>query len=169
MKRRTRYLLIAIGLMAVVGLAGVAQTSPLADADPAAPRVLLIDETRTFTSTMRVGALAGALRQGGVTLDVRLETVSTSYVDPLADSAAPDEPFDLILIVPIGSEDGSVSEVWLLASNAATESAEALDRIALLRGLLSAVFEGVAVPSGATDDLWIAGLAAVYETQGWLR
>ena len=38
-----------------------------------------------------------------------------------------------------------------------------------LRGLLAAVFDGVAAPVGPADDLWIGCLASLYEAQGWLR
>jgi len=169
MNRWTRQSLTIVLAIAVLGIAGFAQTAP--DADEIAPlaRVLLIDETRTFASTMRVGALAGALRQGGVDLEVRLEPVPTSYVDPLAEASSPDASFDLILIVPIGIEDGSVGEVWLLHGSSLWASPGALESLAPLRGLLAAVFDGIAVPVGPGDDLWIACLASLYESQGWLR
>jgi len=169
-KRFTPWIAAILWITAAVTLSGVAQTPHEADSGAtsgSAPRILLIDETRTFASTMRVGRLAGALRQGGVDLEVRLETFSSSYVDPLAADAAPRESFDLILIVPIGIEDGSVPEVWLLYGS--STGAPARSEIEPLRGLLSAVFEGLAVPLGAAEDLWVACLASLYETQGWLR
>ena len=84
-------------------------------------------------------------------------------------ASAPVDPFDLILIVPIGIEDGSAPEVWLLHGAATATSPDALARIEPLHGLLGAVFDGLARPVGVFDDLWVAGLAAQYEMKGWLR
>jgi len=158
-----------LSILLLIGVAGIAQAPAAVEAPDAPPHVLLIDETRTFAATMRVGALAGALRQAGVELDVRLDAVPWSYADPLADITVPDEPYDLILIVPVGIDDESVREVWLLRGSSLWASSEALARIAPLRELLAAVFDGVARPVGVFDDLWVAALASLYETQGWLR
>jgi len=133
------------------------------------PHVLLVDETQTFAATLRVGAVAGALRQAGTELEVRLETVSSSYVDPLVGLEVLDDPFDLVLIVPVGIEDGSVPEIWLLCGSSITASDNALLRVELLHGLSQAAFAGLASPVGISDDLWLAGLAAEYEVRGWLR
>lgn len=169
MNRQTRQLLTLLIAIAVLGVAGFAQQVPNADGATPLARVLLIDETRTFASTMRVGALAGALRQAGVELDVRLDAVPWSYADPLADAEPPEEPYDLTLIVSVGIDDGTVREVWLLRGSSLWASAEARATIAPLRELLAAVFDSVASPVGIFDDLWIAALASLYEMQGWLR
>ena len=153
-----------------IGLVCFAQEAPASESVQApAPRVLLIDETRTFASTMRVGALAGALRQAGVDLEVRLEPVASSFIDPLAGVTNSADPFDLILVVPVGIEDGSLDAVWLLRRSTAPDTAEVLGAIEPLRYLLSAVFEGVASPVGIRDDFWLDALAASYESRGWLR
>ena len=171
MNRQTRTAWIALAIVAVLGLgiAGFAQSAATNDPSAAIARVLLIDETRTFAATMRVGALAGALRQAGVDLEVRLETVPTSYIDPLAEADAPDEPFDLVLLIPMGIEDGSAREVWMLYSRATAMSADSHATLEPLRALLAAVFDGVASPVGVADDLWVAGLASLYEARKWLR
>jgi len=167
--RQTQRYLMALLAIASLGIASFAQSTPISKPASIDARVLLIDETRTFASTMRVGALAGILRHAGVDLEVRLENVASSYVDPLADIDAPDVPFDLILIVPIGIEDGMAPEVWLLHSGSASSSSEAQAGIAALRGVLAAVFDGLAEPVGVLDDLWVGLLASQYAMEGWLR
>lgn len=168
--RRMRCLTALLLAVLAIGLASLAQDGPASElASASAPRALLIDETRTFASTMRVGALAGALRQAGVDLDVRLETVASSFADPLAGLANSADAFDLILVVPAGIEDGSVDDVWLLRKSTIPDTPDVQSRIEPLRHLLAAVFEGIASPTGVRDDLWLDALAASYEMRGWLR
>ena len=169
MNRRIRRCLMVLLAIAALGIAGLAQSVPAFETATIDARVLLVDETRTFASTMRVGALAGILRQAGVDLEVRLENAASSYVDPLANIDTPDVPFDLILIVPIGIENGMAPEVWLLHSGPASASPEAQAGIAALRGVLAAVFDGLAEPVGVLDDLWVGLLASQYAMEGWLR
>jgi len=172
MTQRTRQIMTTLLAVAVLSVAGIPQiVTPAVEGLPM-PRTLLIDETRTFASTMRVGALAGVLRQAGVDLEVRLDAVLTTYVDPLDGAGSPDAPFDLILIVPVGIEVGTVGtvgEVWMLYGHAAAASDDAQARLEPLRDLLAVVFEGIAAPVGVLDDLWVAGLASLYEAEGWLR
>jgi len=169
MNRRIRTISIALAVVAVLGVAGFAQQAATTAPETLAARVLLIDESRTFATTMRVGALAGILRDVGVDLEVRLESVSTSYVDPLAEAVVPDEPFDLILIVPAGIDDGTVHEVWLLYSHRTATSPEALSVLEPLHALLGAVFDGIGTPADVAEDLWVGLLASYYEMRGWLR
>jgi len=169
MNRQTWRPLSVLIAVAVLTATGFAQSAPGPGEGEIFEHVLIVDETQTFASTMRVGALAGFLRQGGADLEVRFETVPTSYVNPLEGLAEPEEPFDLILIIPIGVDDGSVPEIWLLRPSALAQSDAVLAQIDPLCALLSAVFEGVAHPVDILDDLWVAVHAALYEIQGWLR
>jgi len=85
---------------------------------PPAVRVLLIDETKTFTSTMKVAGTIGALRQMGLfDVSVRLANVDTDYSDPLAGiTPEPDQsPFDLVLILPRGLDTKANVSIWLVS------------------------------------------------------
>ena len=155
-------------LVALLPLVGVGQTTGTSDMAGVA-RLLLIDETKTFTSTMRVGALAGILRKTGmVDVTVRLVDVESSYDDPLAGFATAEEPYDIILIIPKGLDDGSVAQIWLVTRFFEEESPEDIG-LAALSGIIDQIFQGLATAIDVSEDLWPAGYAALYLQQGWLR
>ncbi len=132
-------------------------------------RLLLVDETKTFASTMRVGALAGILRKTGmVDVIVRLVDVESSYGDPLAGLTAAEEPYDIILIIPKGIDDGSVAQVWLVTRSFEQGSPEGVG-LAALSGIIDLVFQGFATAIDVSEDLWPAAYAALYLRQGWLK
>ena len=83
---------------------------------PPTVRLLLIDETKTFTSTMKVAGTIGALRQMGLfDVSVRLSDVNNDYADPL-EGIAPEpsqEPYDLVLILPRGLDSKTNVSIWL--------------------------------------------------------
>ncbi len=132
-------------------------------------RVLLVDETKTFASTMRVGALAGVLKKTGVVdLDVKMIDVESSYVDPLAGLPLPERPYDLILIVPAGIDDATVAQIWLVSRY----YEQTTPQYVLLTGLseiADQVFQGSTVATDVSEDLWPAGYASFYLMEGWLR
>jgi len=156
---------ILIAWLPVVGTGQMAGPSDMAGG----ARLLLVDETKTFTSTMRVGALAGILRKTGmVDVTVRLVDVESSYGDPLAGLAAAAEPYDIILIIPKGIDDGSVAQVWLVTRSFEQASPEGVG-LAALSGIIDQIFQGLAIAIDVSEDLWPAGYAALYLRQGWLR
>ena len=132
-------------------------------------RLLLVDETKTFASTMRVGALAGILNKTGmVELSVKMVDVDSSYADPLAGLEVSEQPYDLVLIIPKGIDDASISQIWLVSEYYET----ATPQYALLAGLsriVDQVFQGLATATDVSEDLWPAGYGALYREQGWLR
>ncbi|MEA1871701.1 MAG: hypothetical protein U9N00_05875 [Candidatus Bipolaricaulota bacterium] len=162
-------LAITIGLcVAVLPVVGMAQTAGASDMAGGA-RLLLVDETKTFASTMRVGALAGILRKTGmVDVTVMLVDVESSYGDPLAGLATAEEPYDIILIIPKGIDDGSVEQIWLVTRFFAEGSPEEVG-LAALAGIIDQIFQGLAIAIDVSEDLWPAGYAALYLQQGWLR
>ncbi len=132
-------------------------------------RLLLVDETKTFSSTMRVGALAGILKKTGmVDLSVKMIDVDSSYADPLVGLDAPKQPYDLVLIIPRGIDDGSISQIWLVSEYYGSSTPQ----YALLAGLsriVDQVFKGLATATDVSEDLWPAGYTALYQEEGWLR
>jgi len=65
---------------------------------------------------MRVGALAGVLNKMGLfEVCVELVDVLSSYDDPLKTEQldSGQAPFDVILVLPRGLDDGSVNQIWL--------------------------------------------------------
>jgi len=132
-------------------------------------RLLLVDETKTFSSTMRVGALAGILRKTGmVNVSIELVDVESSYEDPLNDIALAEEPYDIILIIPKGIDDGTVGQIWLVTRFFEETSPEYAGLMAL-SGIIDQVFQGVAEAIDVSEDLFPGFFAALYLKQGWLR
>lgn len=160
--------LIALALLALLVLASV-QTLAQQNQPQMKLRLLLVDETKTFSSTMRVGALAGILRKTGmVDLSVKMIDVDSSYVDPLEGLDIPEQPYDLVLIIPRGIDDGSIDQIWLVSEYYESSTPQ----YALLTGLsdiVDQVFQGLANATETSEDLWPAGYAALYREEGWLR
>ena len=137
----------------------------------AAPyRVLLVDGTKTLEATLRVGALAGAIRQSGLA-DVSAVFVDalSPYEDPLAGRPAPDEAYDLVLIIPRGVGDGTTDIVWALAGNALAANPELASSFSLLSTGIGLAFNGAVRVQGPLDDLWAFFTSALYVAEGWLR
>jgi len=137
----------------------------------AAPfRVLLVDCTTTLESTIRVGGLAGGIRQSGLAeLNVLFSDVASPYDDPLAGRPLPTAPFDLILIIPRGVGDGTASVVWLLVVGNPEGNPTASSALKLLSAGMSLVFGSNVCGAGPLDDLWATLTASLYAAEGWLR
>jgi len=151
-------------LCAAVGEASVEEPA-------AAPfRVLLVDGTKTLTSTMRVVALAeGIRRSGGVDVAMMLADDLGPFDDPLAGRPLPDVPYDLMIVVPRGVDDGTASRIWILIAGDLRANPIVAEAIELLRGGINRAFAGIAEAVGPLDDLWAALMASLYVREGWLR
>jgi len=159
-----------LALVAIVASAGGAQEAAAAQPAGSTFRVLLVDETKTFSSTMRVGILAGVLKKSGIVeLSVRLVDVESSGDDPLrAARVAEEKPFDLILIVPRGIDDGTIRQVWLVTRPLEELPVPFREGLALLSGVVDRVFAGVATAVDVTEDLYPGLFAALYVREGLL-
>ena len=108
-------------------------------------RVLLIDETKTFTSTMKVAGTIGALRQMGLfEVSVQLADVETDYDDPLVGTTPePDQdPFDLILILPRGLDTKMNVSIWLVSDGLNSLSPFVRNAVNLISNVVDQVFAG---------------------------
>ena len=138
---------------------------------PPTIRVLLIDETKTFTSTMKVAGTIGALRQMGLfDVSVRLAEVETDYSDPLAGIAPePDqELFDLILILPRGLDTKNNVGIWLVSDGLDVLSPFARGAVDLISNVVDQVFAGSGQTIDVSEDLWPGFLWAAYVSKGWM-
>jgi len=145
----------------------------LAQGEVSTAKLLLVDETKTFASTMRVAALAKTIRDfegAPLELTVRLAAVDSSYDDPLAGATlAAEAPFHIIIVIPRGIDDGSIHQVWILTTLSSSPPTPLWEGVELLGMLIDAVFEGIATAADPMDDLWPAMLSAGYAAQGWLE
>jgi hypothetical protein len=163
-RRRVVPLLVALCL-----LGGVSTAQQVAFP---AVRLLVVDETKTFLSTMRVGGLVGALKGTGMfDVAVRFADVESGWSDPLA-GQWPDEDlerFDLLLVIPLGIDDGSDDWTWILSDGLVSLSPPVLEGIAVVRELVSVVFEGRVSVIGVYDDLLLGLVYESYAAKGWMR
>jgi hypothetical protein len=97
-----------------------------------------------------------------------LVDVESSYGDPLAGLTITEEPYDIILIIPKGIDDGSVVQIWLVTRFFEEASLEDVGLTAL-SGIIDQIFQGLATTIDVSEDLWPAGYATLYLQQGWLR
>jgi len=153
-------------LVIAAALAASAQPAP----EPI--RVLVVDETKTFDSTMRVAGLVGALRLVGLfDVGVALADVASSYDDPLA-GREPDEGgelYDLIVVLPRGLDDGSIRQIWIVSAGLDDLSPSVAAGLGIASGIVDRVFAGIGEATDVTEDLWPCLLWAVYSTNGWVR
>jgi hypothetical protein len=164
MVRVWRRRIVLLGLILGAGLAVFGQPTDAA-------RVLLIDETKTFLSTMRVAALVGALRGTGlVAVDVRLADVESGFDDPLSGVEPPSDlvPYTISIVVTRGVDTGVFPYVWIL--NGTVEELDPQDRgaLAAVTQIVAQVFFGIGTPLGVYDDLYPALLWASYVNEGWM-
>ena len=162
--RRTIGLLLV--LLLGLTLVGVAQPSP----QPI--RVLVVDSTKTFLSTMRVGGLVGGLRGTGLfEIDVRLSNVAGAYQDPL-DGEVRDEdiaPYDLILWIPRGIDDATASHIWVVSNGPTVLSPQVNVGLRVCEQVINQAFAPMASAAGVYDDLFPAFLWALYVQEGWMN
>jgi hypothetical protein len=160
-------LLCLIGILVVLG--GV---NALAQGQAPVARLLLIDGTKTFTSTMKVAGAIGALRQTGILdVSVRLSEGVSDFGDPLEgiDPDAGDDPFDFILILPRGLDTQSGVSIWLVSHGLDALSPFVRGAVDLVSNIVDLVFEGSGKTIDVSEDLWPGFLAATYDLRGWLR
>ncbi len=132
-------------------------------------KLLLVDETKTFSSTMRVGALAGILKKSGeFDVTVKMVDVSSSYVDPLAGIQPTETPYNVILIIPKGIDNGTVEQIWLVTRGFDELPSQAVQGIKMLSSLINKVFVGLAHATDVRHDLFPGFLSALYVKEGWL-
>ena len=152
----------------VIAAALVASAQP----EVAPIRVLVVDETKTFNSTMRVAGLVGALRQVGMfDVGVALADVASSYDDPLVDRSpgADEAPYDLIIILPRGLDDGSATQIWIVSAGIGSLPAAVAAGLDLLSGVVDQVFAGLGEATDVSEDLRPCLLWSVYSMKGWIR
>lgn len=165
-KRWKMLLSVLVALLAVIPLGSLSQ-----DAPPLV-RVLVVDETKTFASTMRVAGLVGGLRSVDLfDVVVTLAEVVGNYDDPLGDRTPEEgeEPFDLIVILPRGLDDGSIGRIWVVSAGLSSLSPIVTASLDMLTGIVDQVFTGIGEAIDVSEDLWPCLLWAVYSTKGWIR
>lgn len=130
--------------------------------------LLIVDETKTFSSSMRVEVFARALlRTELFALSAKIVEVESSFVDPLR-GEEPDQRYDLIVIFPVGIDDGTVRQIWIVSRPFPEIGEELRGAVALVKQLADKIFRGAAEAVGVTDDLIPGYFATIFIRGGWL-
>ena len=165
-ERSKTMLLVLAALTAAIPLGSLSQQAP------PLVRVLVVDETKTFASTMRVAGLVGALRSVGLFhVEVALADVTSNYEDPLADRTPEEgeEVYDLIVVLPRGLDDGSIGQIWVVSDGMTSLSPAVAASLGVLTGIIDQVFAGIGEAIDVSEDLWPCLLWAFYSMKGWIR
>jgi len=158
-------------LLALLLLVSASVTALSHDGQPAT-RLLIVDGTKTLSSTLRVAGLVGALRQSGLLdVSVRFSDEASRFVDPLSvDEDVPsDAPYDLILILPRALDTDTDVMVWLVSRWIPSLAPTTRQALEVVSQVTNQVFAGAGETVDGWMDLWPLLLAAFYQQQGWLR
>lgn len=165
---RKGIMLVLVAALLLIGITAAAQsisTTPVASP----VRLLIVDETKTFASTMRVGITANILKKTklfAITAD--MVDVSSSYVNPLAGKTPPDQPYDIVLIFPRGIDNGSVHQIWVVTRSLSVFSPRAAAAVTMLETVINKVFAHVGTAIDVNADLFPGFFSALYVKEGWL-
>jgi len=166
-------MLALIGLLVVGGaFSAAAQDAAIAGPIPDPVRILVLDETKTFLSTMRVAGVVGGLRQlPFVEVDVRLADVESSWDDPLAGEALPEDtaPYEIIVIVPRGIDNASIGFVWIVTAGLREVAPAVAQAVEIVSQIVDGAFAGIATGVDVSEDLYPGLLWALYVNEGWFR
>jgi len=160
---------LALGLLVLLMPLAVAAQD---EAPVGMVRLLVVDQTKTFLSTMRIGGLVGALKGTGLfEVDVVFADAVSDWDDPLADQILSEgtEPYDVLLLVPQGIDDGSDDWVWILSLPATVAGPQLSMGLGIVDQTLTLVFEGAVHSMQAADDLFLGFLYSLYVAEGWMR
>jgi len=134
-------------------------------------RVLIVDETKTLAATMRVAGLVGGLKGAGpFDVSYRVADVVSSWDDPLFGvQPSDDAPYDLVVIVSRGIDDGTSDWVWILSDGLSPLPPIVRTGIGMIGAIVDRVFGGRVRALGVYDDFLLPFLSALYVNEGWLR
>ena len=135
-------------------------------------RILFVDETRSFELSMRIQGLVKGLRdRQELEVDAMSVEVNNPTINPV--KKIPEEPYDLVIIVPPTIETGAIKQVWLITKPITefplNERRKVMGQLDQLKGAVSQAFEGKISPVGVDDDLIPAYFSTLFLREGILR
>ena len=167
-----------VGLVCLMGILSVGmgmyaqEMAAPASEGLGAIRILVVDETKTFLSTMRVAGIVGTLKQmPGFEVDVQFEDAATTLADPLADTLPSEEAvgYDIVVIIPRGIDDASIGWIWIVSDWLPALPPQLQAGVAILSQVIDQVFADVATGIDVTEDLYPNILWSEYVVKGWIR
>jgi len=161
-----RWTTLAFACVLVVAMALVVSAQPVGGT----LRILVVDQTKTFGSTMRVAGLVGALRQVPIfEVGVTLSDVAGEWDDPLTGQTNQDAPYDIAIVLPRTIDTGTAHAIWLISNGLGVLRTDVRAAIGIVSEIATQVFSGLAEPKTVDDDLFPAILWGIYAKSGWMR
>ncbi len=163
---------VSLALAVVLGLfLGAGGTSlPTAHASPGVD-VLIVIEVQSPQLVGLATLFSAALRNSGLfaTVDEKSVTVSRSGEDPLGKNTTGVQ-YDLIIILPIGVEQGVLTQIWLVTCPITTATPqELLAGLQFIQELVATGTQGQIQAAGVQDDLIPGLFSTLFQRNGWLR
>ena len=162
-----------LGVLLLIGILSLGWAlAVMAQEAPGSVRILVVDETKTFLSTMRVAGVVGALKQmPGFEIDVRFADAASKLADPLAGELPPEDskPYDIVAIIPRGIDDASIPWIWIVSGWVPALPPQTQVGVAILSQVIDQVFAGVATGIDVTEDFYPNILWSEYVVKGWIR
>jgi len=137
-----------------------------------APRLLVVDSTKSLLSTMWVAGFVAVVKSSELPeVDVRLSNVPGEYDEPLSGQCPGNdvEPYDFVVMVPRGLDDGSATLIWIVSDGRVCFSPAEQVGMDVLKKTIRQAFAGVAESVDVSQDLFAGCLWALYRNQGWIR
>jgi len=131
-------------------------------------KLLVVDETKTFASSIRVELLARAIKRTGLfELSAKIVDVGSSFANPLQ-GEKPDKRYEIIIIVPRGIDDGTVRQVWISTRPFTEISEELRSAVTVIKEIANGISQGMAKAVDVTEDLIPGYFATLFIKEGWL-
>jgi hypothetical protein len=158
--------LVALG----VSLALTWSASVPAQGAPQPVSVLIVNETHSPLLSGQAHLMATALAAvGGFTVDLKDITVRSSFVDPLGPNTGKTQ-YELIFMAPVGLEDGTVRQVWLVTCPITTATRpELVKSLQMIQSLVNTAGKGQVAAVTVQDDLVVMLFSRIFQMDGWLN
>lgn len=165
---KQEYVAVLTVLILFVGLIAV----PGAGNEAAGSKLLIVDETESMETSMRVQGFVGAIKsRSDVEVLTRMFKTDNPTANPLKDSE--NLMVDAVVIVPSSIETGKVKQVWIVTR---PFSAVPLEMRAEMMGMMDQLKEGIEKAFsgqvnavGVNDDVIPAYFSTLFLREGVLR
>ncbi len=165
---KQKYVAILTVLALFVGLTVVSG----AGSETAGSKLLIVDETESMETSMRVQGFVGAIKsRSDVEVLTRMVKMDDPTANPLKDSK--DLKVDAVIIVPSTIETGKVKQVWVATRPFSTipleMRAETMGMMEQLKKGIEKAFSGKVNAVGVNDDVVPAYFSTLFLREGVLR
>lgn len=165
---KQKYVAILTVLALLVGFTAVSG----AGNEAAGSKLLIVDETESMETSMRVQGFVGAIKsRSDVEVLTRMVKTDHPTANPLKDSE--DLKVDAVIIVPSTIETGKIKQVWIVTRPYSAipleMRAETMGMMKQLKEGIEKAFSGKVNAVGVNDDVIPAYFSTLFLREGVLR